>query len=95
TAPLNTATPLNTAVPLGTVEPAASPEWIGPGATPDAALLLPAPGMPGQRGDGVRMPRPLPGAAGFGRLSPAVAKAAGRRRLAAAGDVLARHATLS
>ncbi|MEU7413133.1 NlpC/P60 family protein [Streptomyces sp. NPDC042638] len=61
------------------------------GGAPVASALLPAPPLSRADGDRVRMPRPLPGAAGFGGLAPAVAKAAGRRKLATTGELLARH----
>ncbi|MFF9765613.1 NlpC/P60 family protein [Streptomyces sp. NPDC014636] len=62
------------------------------GGTPATSALLAAPD-PALRapGDRVQAPRPLPGAAGAGRLSPVVAKAAVRHKLAGAADLLTRH----
>ncbi|MFF8726855.1 NlpC/P60 family protein [Streptomyces sp. NPDC015171] len=68
---------------LGEPEPA-------PGALPETALL-PAPGLSGGPENPVRVPRPLPRTGGFGRLSPAVAKAASRNKLSTAGGLLTRH----
>jgi cell wall-associated NlpC family hydrolase len=82
----------NPTTPFGTPD---LPDPWAPGAsggTPAASALPPAPPLSRADGDRVRMPRPLPGAAGFGGLSPAVAKAAGRRKLATTGELLARHA---
>ncbi|MFJ4578660.1 C40 family peptidase [Streptomyces echinatus] len=64
------------------------PEAVGGVPTGPALLAAPAPPHPRDQG---RAPRPLPGTAGFGSFSPAAAKAAGRSRLATAGELLTRH----
>ncbi|MBL1104135.1 C40 family peptidase [Streptomyces sp. 5-8] len=60
---------------------------------PSETALLPAPASSPAQGHRMQVPRPLPGAAGAGGFSPAVAKTAGRHKLATAGELLTRHTT--
>ncbi|WP_251096132.1 NlpC/P60 family protein [Streptomyces sp. Caat 7-52] len=61
------------------------------GGVPSETALLPAPASSPAQGHRTQVPRPLPGAAGAGGFSPAVAKTAGRHKLATAGELLTRH----
>ncbi|MFH9399514.1 NlpC/P60 family protein [Streptomyces sp. NPDC017638] len=63
------------------------------GASAETVVLPDAVGPSAAQGSRARGPRPLPGAGGSGRLSPAVAKATGRHKLALAGGLLTRHTT--
>ncbi|WP_318199886.1 C40 family peptidase [Streptomyces sp. SCL15-4] len=78
----------------GTAEPTGFGERgaVG-GASAETVGLPDVVGPSAAQGSRARGPRPLPGADGSGRPSPAVAKATGRRKLALAGGLLTRHTT--